>query len=317
MPKITHFYIINLERSKKRWLDMKTEMKNANIKNYTRIEAIDGQKLDWKTIEKYTTPLSRNIYTTKAIIGGNLSHMKTWKQFISTSKPGEWCVILEDDAKPINNFLQELESLQKEISTYNAKHTHNPIEIVNLACQNSCCPDENSFTDLFITAQAKLFGFNTEKVSETLCKPALSLSGAGYLISHEGAFKLLQGFSNGLTTTVDIQWNIYLQHYAVKKRLIRLNQNNFQSTIWNNSYPLFIPYLLSLMPFQFTQQLSWNCKVSVYGFRDNIRISYIFILYIIIGYILLNLKYLWGKIFFYFALFEMIFTIFINTFWKF
>lgn len=218
-----------MNKSQKRWNDMVKEMKKAQIKNYQRISAIDGKKLKWSQIKEKTNFLSRNFFTTKPILGGSLSHLKAWKTFVKNSQPGDWTIIFEDDAQPIPNFLHELKKLQKEVERLNQKG--HQIEIVKLACTGGCCPEESDFVSLYISAQARIAGRKRENISQQICKPSLSLSGAGYLLSYQGALKLINGFEKGIFSAVDIQWNIYLNQYASRKRLVELNSNCYNSTI--------------------------------------------------------------------------------------
>lgn len=85
-------YVINLERSKDRLTKMSNSLKNANM-NFTRIDAIDGKKLN-KNIER------------KGEHGCRLSHIKTWKEFQKSSY--EYAIIFEDDIIIPKEFLKIL-----------------------------------------------------------------------------------------------------------------------------------------------------------------------------------------------------------------
>ena len=74
-------FVINLDRSTKRLQQIKSKLGTVP---FERIQAIDGQKLTYDEIAKWTTTACRTIKCSKSIIGCAMSHIKAWQKVIDT-----------------------------------------------------------------------------------------------------------------------------------------------------------------------------------------------------------------------------------------
>lgn len=93
-----HIYVINLKQSIDRWQDITKQM-DRNLINYTRIEAINGNDVDRKSLID-----SKILYNKTKIANGELgcylSHMNILHQNINSSN----FIVMEDDVIITPNF---------------------------------------------------------------------------------------------------------------------------------------------------------------------------------------------------------------------
>jgi len=115
------FYIINLKQSSERKRNIINEVDTQNINNYEIVNAVDGNKLSDKELEKLTFKNKNNYNSwgpklTPSQVGCALSHIKIYKEFLKSDN--EFAFILEDDAI----FLREFDSTLKNFIFKNLKY---------------------------------------------------------------------------------------------------------------------------------------------------------------------------------------------------
>jgi GR25 family glycosyltransferase involved in LPS biosynthesis len=108
-----------MKRSTDRKNKLEQKFKDANITNYTFIEAVDGQNNDlssynFKVISEWIEPFSSRIMT-KGEIGCSLSHYNIWKKMIDQNLDN--ILILEDDVEftdEVNNISEYFKFLPED-----------------------------------------------------------------------------------------------------------------------------------------------------------------------------------------------------------
>ena len=113
--KLPTFYIINLESSKDRWLNITKEFSKFNIKNYNRFNARDGTK---NMFSKWEMDLFKNFRfkKQKGVIGCALSHFYLWKKMVDENI--NECIICEDDINLKDNFISNLNHIMNIKKNY-------------------------------------------------------------------------------------------------------------------------------------------------------------------------------------------------------
>jgi glycosyl transferase, family 25 len=106
-------YVVNLKKDIKRKKHIINELKRQNINNYELIEAVNGNKFSTQelSLHKFTNKKGYNCWNTKmspSQIGCALSHIKIYKKFLKSNY--DFALILEDDAKFINNLTIDLKN---------------------------------------------------------------------------------------------------------------------------------------------------------------------------------------------------------------
>lgn len=112
------FYYINLDKSKDRRAFMEKQFSEINIP-ITRIPATYGKDLAPKVLKQEKSKhniLAHYPLPNDGEIGICLTHFKLWKYL--SNQPEDFSIILEDDALLQNNFIDDLESLLEQITTY-------------------------------------------------------------------------------------------------------------------------------------------------------------------------------------------------------
>lgn len=158
-------FIINLQKSTKKRLLMKSQMDGLGISDYEFVEAVDGESLSNSFIEKNVYDYPANSLT-KGEIGCALSHLKAYKMMLDQ---GVDCgVILEDDVIIPQDFKSFLKNIE---GSFDIKHS----KILSL-----CGANKIFLGDVFF----KYNGF-VEYTAIT------AFGGFGYLINSQAARVLL------------------------------------------------------------------------------------------------------------------------------
>jgi GR25 family glycosyltransferase involved in LPS biosynthesis len=193
-------YVINLPRRPERLDNFKKSFSNSDISDIDLkvISAVDGS--DLSQIEGFTPEStmrivktgkrSANDELTPGMIGCYLSHYKTYEEFLKTDKM--YALIFEDDAELKPNVRKTVNNLPKNWDI---------VSFGILSCFN--CPDlNNSFTrtnDFYGTA--------------------------GYIITREGAMKMMRYREKEITVQIDGLIGKFTQEgkissYSVKNNLV-------------------------------------------------------------------------------------------------
>jgi len=94
-------FIINLDRKPERYKYVINQLKKMNIKDYSRVPAVDGFNTSDKKLLNYG--IDKTLIDRKGIAGCAASHVRLWKYIVRENL--DWVLILEDDAHFHPKFL--------------------------------------------------------------------------------------------------------------------------------------------------------------------------------------------------------------------
>lgn len=164
-----HTLIINLKRHTDRKKAMEYKIRNTCLKKYTFIEAVDGKTdlhlYNFKIMPNWIDPIDKQPINIGSI-GCTLSHYKCWKYIIENKL--EKALILEDDATFNDNFNYGLKYILQFKS------------------------DIYDFCYLNRVELNKIFDIEDDiELNELLVIPRYSYNTSSYIITYEGAHKML------------------------------------------------------------------------------------------------------------------------------
>lgn len=189
-------FVVNLKRSPERRQRIEKEMSNNHFFkgiNFDFIEAVDGQTItlenepllkEVKIVEKWKEPyMGRHI--TKGEVGCALSHYKIWKKMVDESIDN--VLVLEDDIEflEVKCNSDNLDNLT--IIDDNKKYYYTSL----LDSVEKEIKENNLSYDLFYLGRRVLSSSTEEKVSQHICKPKYSYCTHSYVITLQGAKKLV------------------------------------------------------------------------------------------------------------------------------
>jgi glycosyl transferase family 25 len=169
-------FIINMDRSKDRLQRISQELKSMNL-DYERFPAIEGKKLSNDEIVSKTSFFGRTFIFTHSAIGCALSHLTLWEK--AASMPDDFVCIMEDDATFTQEFPKVLENMQ-------LIYDNTKFDILDLYGE-------------FITHGKTVY----ENTDYTIVKPLFGLSMCCYILSKEGAKKLVELSKGKVTLNID------------------------------------------------------------------------------------------------------------------
>jgi GR25 family glycosyltransferase involved in LPS biosynthesis len=207
--------VINLDQSKKRWIDFKN--KNSHeLKKFERLSATDGNKLYIKDIQpNYIVNFPNNFQNKR--MGGDLaamiSHQRCWEN-ASENKKDDFTLVLEDDCILPTHFQPKLNKL---INTLPGDW-----DVFKLYHNRNIKKEKDINSEIFKAAHNAPRTFNTGLV--------------GYCINKKGATKYLElskpleykDWKESHFHGCDNFWKRYwnkLNIYMVKKNLITHTNN--------------------------------------------------------------------------------------------
>lgn len=170
-------YVINLERSKKRWESISKQLELTGFP-FERVNAIDGKEIPFENYEKLCMPLSdwKKVSwpqeLTKTELACYLSHMKCWEKLI---KSGEnYACILEDDVRLKTDFKKFISDDMWIPTNVHVLQIHNALNVKKFYCDYSMKLDETS--DLIKPFWPYPFGSQAYIISKEAALKAISLS---------------------------------------------------------------------------------------------------------------------------------------------
>jgi GR25 family glycosyltransferase involved in LPS biosynthesis len=227
-------YVISLDYPS----NLLRELSEKHGLNPILFPGIRGSSCSPELIQKHFSPMYQ-VFGPKSAIGCALSHLYIWKTFLKTDK--KYAIIFEDDI--ILNGVQP--KLSDSIDHY-LSHTPEDFDILYLGCFGS----ENSPN--FFTRIMSLFGISSEEVDINyyIKKPNVALASHAYVVSREGANKLISELDGKIYNHIDfcIQ-ELYskglINKYVTKPRLIyQSSTDNSPSTNVITTYPVLINRML-------------------------------------------------------------------------
>lgn len=228
MENITETFVINLKECKKRMAAIDRNLTDQNIR-YTRWEAVKGKDMNIADIHENTSMVCRKFLCNNGIIGCFMSHKLLWKHI--ANKYGNdnftWFLVLEDDAKLVNCFLDNLANVFHDMHDWPNDLMYP--EFIHLACNIFC---------------------NLGTITPHIFHSVVVNTTRAYLISAAGASKLV-GIFRTINYHVDASLSI---NQIFHKNLGYYTTNNFVtnndgqvSSISANSFPRILPDFLNLL----------------------------------------------------------------------
>lgn len=204
---LDNIFVINLDRSTERLKNITKNFQEHGI-NFERYGATEGIKLSYNEIENEASLLCRTLICNYGMVGCAISHKNLWKRLVSDPN-ADYYIIMEDDAiidNDFKNIIQEIDSIKDKLN----------IDILSLYCgpfKNVQC---NHITQVYTLSNGIIIG-----------KPIFPLSLIGYIISKQGAKKLLSSIikiNAGIDTEMALK-NMFddLNYYSLSKNIIKHN----------------------------------------------------------------------------------------------
>lgn len=165
-------FVIN---NKDKWEDIKIDFADTNIK------LIKWNIPKYKDPTKYATKIC-NTFCSYNTINRWLAHRSLWRYIYKNKE--KYAIILEDDAVPIDNFENKLQTILAEAPK--------DWDILYIGCTGSC--DINSFADEVLAtafSSKNRYVYKDNKLCEHIIKPGFPLGTYAYILSYKGAKKLL------------------------------------------------------------------------------------------------------------------------------
>lgn len=273
---IDNIWVINLDKSVDRFERIKKNMDSLNLK-FNRFSAVYGKDVSQEYMNDKVNSICKSLLCNYGTIGCAASHKKLWSQLINSDQNAY--IILEDDALVTQKSVDIINQLEPYIEKYN-------IDYLNLVCVNFGC-----------TLQKTEF-----KIGEyEFGKPYMPLQTCGYIITKNGAKKLLEIINN---TTYHVDFEILyvklmhdLNYYATTPRIIDMFET--QTTIGAKRSCLTIELLNNIgLPY-----VGWtvNAPLLTVKLRYEINLITIFLLILL----LLNMYKIKSDILYWFILLEL------------
>lgn len=178
-------FVVNLESRPDRWALMQSSANEIGLE-LNRIEAVDGRSIqpdDWVNFDKAAFEKRTGRHVLPGEYGCYRSHIAALESFINSD--AAYGVILEDDIVIDAGMMDRIRAIVEEVPS---------LELVKLINHRSV-----GFISLTATSQG-------DEVGRTLFGP--QGSAAAYLVSREGARKLVQAL-----TTMTLPWDVALEAY--------------------------------------------------------------------------------------------------------
>ena len=247
-------------------------------------EGVDGKKVTHKEVREYVGDMY-SIFGPKSAIGCAMSHMKLWERVAQGDNPFQ--IIFEDDIILQADFKQYLENA--------LTHVPNDFDLLYLGNFGS------EHTPNFFTSVMSALGMSQkeQKINEYIKKPAVCLGLHAYIVSKQGAEKLLSMVKGKLNHHLDymIQYlhsNDKINVYTVSPRIAF--QTSTDHTIQSSSenvqsrHPQLINDNLSNVFLDTMVSASYiNCLSLVK--LGNVHLNIMSILFIVAGILLAWLRY--------------------------
>ena len=243
------------------------------------IDAVDGKKLTNNKIEKNTT-LLYSLFGSKNSIAIAMSHMKAWKTFLKTNQP--YTIIFEDDVIIDSNFSDKLK--------INLKNTPKDFDLLYLGCFG-CQKSANTLSIIFSFLGEGNIDYRT--INKFINKPFIAVALHAYVISRQGAIKLLKLLEGKIYYYLDyciqnLSSNNLINVYSLNERIaFQTSTDSDISSTASNSHPLLLNKSLSKFYIDEKCRASYLTTVSIFRIGEfNFTISSL--LFLTLGIILAN-----------------------------
>jgi GR25 family glycosyltransferase involved in LPS biosynthesis len=183
---IPPIYVLNLDRSTKRWETTSELMRDAGLKVH-RLPAVDGRQLSPEELLKESTRLATFLQP-RGVIGCFLSHRKFWQKVVDEGL--ESAIVFEDDVELVVDFKQKLEANLRKLRAETAKDQE--FDVILLGAIGRVHPDADDaigslFFSHYIGGKRPL-----KHLTEYRYQPRRPAGTHAYMVSNKGARKLLE-----------------------------------------------------------------------------------------------------------------------------
>jgi glycosyl transferase family 25 len=225
-------YVISLNKPDK----LLSEIRNYGL-DPILIEGVNGKKLSKKEINENTS-ISGRMFAPLSVIGCAMAHIKVWKLFLESNT--EYAIILEDDVVFEHNFKEKLD--------LGIKNTPDDFDILYLGCFG--CQNNLNFNTLQF-ANLGILNLKANFKNQFVNKPFVALATHAYIVSRNGAKKLLSYIDRNIYTHIDIHIqelvsNKLINIYSFNNRIAyQTSTDELKSLNVSSSHPVMINSLLS------------------------------------------------------------------------
>ena len=198
-------YVISLNKPEK----LLSEIRNYGL-DPILVEGVNGKKLSSEEIKKNTNTYGA-MFAPLSVIGCAMAHIKTWKLFLESD--AKYGIIFEDDVVFENNFKEQLD--------LGIKNTPKDFDILYLGCFG--CQSNVNFNVLQFANQG-IINTNANYRNTYINKPMVALATHAYIVSRDGAKKLITYTNKNIYTHIDIHIQTLYSHkllniYAFNNRI--------------------------------------------------------------------------------------------------
>jgi GR25 family glycosyltransferase involved in LPS biosynthesis len=167
-----------------------------------------------------------------------MSHIKSWELFLKSGEKN--ALIVEDDVVFTKDFKKNLE--------INMENVPSDYDILYLGCFG-CTTNINFYTFTgFFTNQLNL---NTKKINKYINKPLFVGAAHAYVITQNGAMKLIHHIKHKISIHIDMQINQlirdnFINAYSLNKRIVyQTSTDDTLSTNISSNHPYILNSMLS------------------------------------------------------------------------
>jgi len=220
----------------------------------TLVQGVDGRKCDREELLGHFHPIYVN-HGPRSAQGCAMSHLKVWLEFLKTDS--EFALIFEDDVILELEFASRLEELFE----------HVPKEFDMLSLGSFGSEDEPNF----FTVVLGLLGMTQTPryVSERIKVPRIALATHAYVLSRQGASKLLHLLDGKLYNHIDyciqaLSNNNKIHRYVATPRLAyQTSTDGMKSSNVSSSHPISITNILDQVYLDTRVRASYVSSLSV------------------------------------------------------
>jgi GR25 family glycosyltransferase involved in LPS biosynthesis len=240
------------------------EIDKITVNNNPRLERIPGilySKTGCPEELKHYLSILEPI-TSKSALGCGLSHIKAWNRIIENND--NCALILEDDAVIDDDFKVKSVEWFKELPK--------DFDIFFLGCYHGCDFNKEYTAEYSLLRFANLNNIQKVRdVSKNIFTPALPLALHGYILSNNGAKKLIEYFEKDkLNGHVDAQMLKYYKNmnvYALKDKSINqvfVDTNNSNNTL---KYPELLNNIVSNIKITSDDTTDLSYKMTIHSYE--------------------------------------------------
>jgi len=276
---LDNIWVVNMDKSKDRLDKINKNLSDLGLK-FNRFKAVDGSKIEKNELDNIITFMCQNILCNKGIIGCAESHKQLWKQLLNTENTNYY-LVLEDDSMLTNESVEIIKKLEPKFVEYN-------IDYLNLYCVNVGC----GFNKTIFEIGEYKFG-----------KPIFPLQTCGYIISKQGASKLIEQLQK---TNYHVDFEIAVNnfknnfnYYTSNKNIIHIREED--GTTIGNTNKCITNRIMDNVGLHY---YSWLLNVPILTIRMTYVINMMLILLILL--LIFNKYKIKSDILFWFIILELV-----------